>query len=104
MQAATPGAIGFETAASLVWEAIGDPLPWAIALSSGPAAVLGERPLPPTLGQRCPDLVLFDPTATWVGSSASTVASHRNQPLDGRAMIGRVRAVVRAGSLRVVRG
>lgn len=100
MQAATPGAIGFETAASLVWSALGDPLAWAWALAGGPGAVLGRRPVRLVVGEACPDLVWFDPDHAWTVVGAATAASHRNQPLDGQRLTGRVAGVVVRGELR----
>jgi dihydroorotase len=96
--AAPRGVIGLETAASAVWEALGDRDRLFAVLSLIPARLLGRddqgRPVEP--GAEA-NLVVFDPSTTWVPARFASKSS--NSPYTGREMHGRVRATVHRGNL-----
>lgn len=94
--AAPRGVIGLETAASAVWEALGDRDRLFVVLSRTPSRLLGRddqgRPLEPGADA---NLVVFDPSATWVPARFASKSS--NSPYKGRQMHGRVRATIHRG-------
>ena len=112
---APAGMLGLEHAASLTFEAIGgpdaDPLRFFALLSRGPAAIAQLRaedgPLrhSPQGGALKPgddaNLVVFDPTATWVASRGQLASRSFNTPYDGRHLVGRVRTTVAKGRVVV---
>lgn len=92
---ARSGANGLETAASAAWTAMGsDAVGFVSALSTRPAAVLGQRAAVEV--GAVADLVVFDPAVTWqvpeqLGSRGVS------EPLTGRTLTGRVRATLVGG-------
>lgn len=92
------GVIGLETAASAVWEALGDRDRLFSALSQAPAHILGlesqGRPLEPGAPA---NLVVFDPSAPWVADSFASKSS--NSPYRGREMQGKVTTTVCRGNV-----
>jgi dihydroorotase len=92
------GVIGLETAASAVWEALGDPDRFFEVLSSMPARLIGlsdhGRPVSP--GGPA-NLVVFDPRAGWTVDTFSSKSA--NSPFLGREMSGRVRATIHNGEV-----
>lgn len=96
--AAPRGVIGLETAASAVWEALGDRDRFFAVLSQTPARLLGSddqgRPVAPGAAA---NLVVFDPSATWVPARFASKSS--NSPYKGREMQGRVRATIHHGNV-----
>jgi len=96
--AAPRGVIGLETAASAVWEAIGDRDLFFRCLSSAPALIagLGHQGRVVAPGEPA-NLVVFDPAATWTCDKFQSKSA--NSPYLGRVMTGRVRATVCQGRL-----
>ncbi len=99
--AAAPGMIGLETALSLGLAAVAagrlEVTRLVEALSTGPAALIGEaRSLKEgTLA----DLVLFDPTARWRVEAAELTSASSNTPLLGMELPGVVRLTVAEGRI-----
>jgi len=98
---AAPGIIGLETALSVGLAAVEAgrlKLPTLVAaLSSGPAAVIGEsRSL--AAGEPA-DLVLFDPAARWRVAGESLASHSANTPLLGMELPGVVRLTMAAGRI-----
>ncbi|MHB8380237.1 MAG: dihydroorotase [Acidimicrobiales bacterium] len=115
---APPGMLGLEHAASLTYEALGvevaEPTTFFELLSRGPARVAQLRAgdLRPRHGahgaaMRAGDdanVVIFDPRERWSVRRDALESRAQNTPYDGRAMIGRVRALVAKGDLAVIDG
>lgn len=103
---AAVGISGIETAIGLVLAAVDAgrlPLARAIAaLTTGPAAVLGERfgrPAPGLVEGAPADLVVLDRSATWTVAPATLASRGRNSPLLGRELPGPVLLTVAGGRL-----
>ena len=96
--AAPRGVIGLETAASAVWEALGDPLRFFEVLSTGPARIAGlpDQGFPVDVGVAA-NLVVFDPAASW--SPDRFRSRSRNSPYLGRPMLGRPVATIYRGQI-----
>jgi dihydroorotase len=99
--AAAPGMIGLETALSLGLAAVAAGVLTLArlleAMSSGPAALIGEER---GLGiGALADFVLFDPDATWRVGAASLASASSNTPLLGRELPGVVRLTVSGGRI-----
>lgn len=115
---APPGMLGLEHAASLTFEALGGDDASALAffevLSRGPARVAqlraeDQRPRHSAHGGAVApgedaNLVVFDPAARWTARRELLQSRASNTPYDGRAMTGRVRALVVRGRLVVDEG
>ena len=92
------GVIGLETAASAVYEVLEDPVLLFEVLSSGPARVAGfSRQGSPIAVGRPANLVVFDPSRTWIADAFQSKSS--NSPYKGREMKGRVIATIYEGRL-----
>lgn len=92
------GVIGLETAASAVWEVLGDRDLLFRSLSIEPARVLGlENQGSPLKPGRLANVVVFDPAAAWTASEFRSKSS--NSPYRGREMEGRVMATIFRGDL-----
>ncbi len=92
------GVIGLETAASAVWEAVGDRDLLFRAMSMNPARILGLEHQGRPLGPGTPaNIVVFDPDASWHATSFRSKSS--NSPYLGREMRGRVVATISRGEL-----
>ena len=102
---AANGISGIETALGLVLAAVDAgrlPLGRAIgAVTTGPAAVLGERfvPRPALVEGELADLVVFDRSARWTVSAESLASRGKNSPLVGRELPGTVLLTIAAGRL-----
>lgn len=90
------GVIGLETAASAVWEVLGDPSRFFEVMSVNPARIAGlsRHGVPITIGSPA-NIVIFDPREKWVADSF--VSKSRNSPYLGREMTGRVVTTVFEG-------
>ena len=113
---APPGMLGLEHAASLTYEALGedtaDPTTFFELLSRGPARIaqLRASDVRPRHGahgvaMRAGDdanVVVFDPRRRWTARRDALESRAQNTPYDGRALIGRVRALVAKGELAVI--
>jgi dihydroorotase len=90
------GVIGLETAASAVWEEVGDRDRLFDVLSQVPARLLGladqGRPLQTGV---VANLVVFDPSDRW--SPETFLSKSDNSPYKGREMMGSVRATIYRG-------
>ena len=112
---APPGMLGLEHLASLAYEALGgdaaDSTTFFSVLSRGPARVAqlragDARPRHGAHGGAMTEgedanLVVFDPGERWCASKSTLQSRATNTPYDGRAMLGRVRALVAKGELVV---
>ncbi|MGZ8476159.1 MAG: dihydroorotase [Candidatus Limnocylindria bacterium] len=96
---AAPGLIGLETALSLGLAAADAgriTLPKLVAaMSTRPAAIIGEAPSL-AVGAAA-NLVLFDPTATWVVEASALASASANTPLLGMELPGVVRLTMAGG-------
>ncbi|HVA53523.1 MAG TPA: dihydroorotase [Acidimicrobiales bacterium] len=115
---APPGMLGLEHAASLTYEALGaetaDPSTFFELLSRGPARVAQLRAgdVRPRHGAHGgamragedANVVVFDPRQRWTARRDALESRAQNTPYDGRAMNGRVRALVAKGELAVIDG
>jgi len=115
---APPGMLGLEHAAALTYEALGardaSPELFFSLMSRGPARVAQLRASDHRVRHgahgglmRAGDdanVVVFDPEARWTASRRSLASRASNTPYDGRAMLGRVRALVVRGELVVIDG
>ncbi len=103
---AAPGMIGLETALSLGLAAVAGgalSLPALVAaLSSRPAALIGER-RSLTAGEIA-DLVLVDLDARWQVEASALASASSNTPLLGRELPGVVRLTMADGRLTYVNG
>lgn len=108
---APPGMLGLEHAASLTLDALGDASPHVFfqVLSRGPAAIArlrsSDRPVQHsahggdiTVGEDA-NIVVFDPTATYVVDRHTLASKARNTPYHGRELRGRARATIVRGQL-----
>ena len=97
--AAAPGMIGLETALSLGLAAVAAgclTLPQLLgALSTRPAALIGEERSLQT--GAVADLVVFNPTASWLVDRPSLFSRSSNTPLLGRELPGVVRLTLTGG-------
>lgn len=92
------GVIGLETAASAVWEALGDRDRLFAVLSQTPARILGlENQGRPLRSDLAANLVVFDPSATWIPETFNSKSA--NSPYRAREMRGKVRATIYQGSV-----
>jgi dihydroorotase len=103
---AAVGASGLETLLPLVlsW-AQSDKVPLLRALdlvTRGAARVLGEDTGTLLAGRKA-DVVLFDPSESWVVSPDSLLSFGKNTPYLGRELTGRVRATIVGGEVRFER-
>lgn len=77
-------------------------------MSTGPAAVLGERGRSLGLGSlavgSAADVVLLEPDIEWSYDVRASASRSRNTPFDGAAMVGRVHITICAGDVRYQRG
>ncbi|NIM20381.1 MAG: amidohydrolase family protein [Candidatus Latescibacteria bacterium] len=91
---APPGMIGLETTFSVVLTHLVEPrhlaLPQALALITYKAAQALGIPGGTLRKGDAADLVLFDPTVTWIVSSDGFYSKSRNSPYIGRKLSGRV--------------
>jgi len=115
---APPGMLGLEHAAALTVEALGgddaDPVQFFSVLSRGPARVAqlrssDDRPRHFAHGGAMrvgedANVVVFDPRERWRASRETLQSRATNTPYDGRALQGRVRALVAKGALVVREG
>ncbi len=92
------GVIGLETAASAVWEVLGDPVRFFEVLSVAPARILGitRHGLAVSAGSPA-NLVIFDPTQKWFPGAFRSRSS--NSPYREREMAGRVVATIFEGAV-----
>ncbi len=101
-EAAAPGMIGLETALSIGLEAVAagclSLMQLLRGLTSGPAAVIGERRSLELTGEPA-DLVAFDPDARWQVAPDALASRSRNTPLLGMELCGVVRLTVAAGRI-----
>ncbi|MFY9782287.1 MAG: dihydroorotase [Acidimicrobiales bacterium] len=111
---APPGMLGLEHAAALTYEALGtsaDPATFFSLLSRGPARIAKLRAGDARIGHGAhggamsvgedANIVVFDPGQRWVASRDALQSRAVNTPYDGRAMRGRVRALIAKGELVV---
>ncbi|MEA2610623.1 MAG: dihydroorotase [Chloroflexota bacterium] len=103
---AANGISGLETALGVLLAAVDAgqlPLARAVAaLTTGPAAVLGDRSRRGAVGlvEGAPaDLVVFDRSETWTVTADALLSRGKNTPLVGRELAGRVLVVVAAGRI-----
>jgi dihydroorotase len=102
---AATGISGIETALGLLLAAVDAgrlPLERAIdAVTTGPAAVLGERFVrrPGLVEGELVDLVVFDRSAGWTVSAESLASRGKNSPLVGRELAGTVLLTIAGGRL-----
>jgi dihydroorotase len=98
IEAAPAGVIGLETAASAVWETVGEPVRFFEVLALAPARIAGlsDQGLAVRPGVTA-NLVVFDPGARWV--PREFVSRSRNSPYLGREMTGKVTATVYQGRI-----
>ncbi|MGB7861483.1 MAG: amidohydrolase family protein, partial [Acidimicrobiia bacterium] len=92
------GVIGLETAASAVWQTLGDPLRFFEVMSGAPARLAGfvDQGLPLQAGNTA-NLVVFDREEKWtVGEFRSRSA---NSPFTGTTMTGRVKTTIYQGKI-----
>jgi dihydroorotase len=115
---APPGMLGLEHAASLTYEALGadaaDPTRFFELMSRGPARVaqLRAADVRPRHGAHGAamragedaNVVVFDRRERWTARRDTLESRALNTPYDGRAMVGRVRALVAKGELAVIDG
>lgn len=92
------GVIGLETAASAVWEALGDETRFFQAMSVVPAQIMGlaSQGQPVSPGARA-NLVVFDPNAQWEADGFASKSA--NSPFLGSKMRGQVIATIHDGNL-----
>lgn len=104
---APPGMLGLQTALALALTELDLPIGEVLALLSWqPARILGvddEHGLPVAAGNPA-NLVVIDPTATWVVDPAALASRSRNTPYAGRTLTGQVRHTVLFGEPVVVDG
>ncbi len=112
---APPGMLGLEHAAALTYEALGadaaDPLIFFSLLSRAPARVAqlrasDHRPRHGAHGGAMhagedANVVVFDPAQRWTARRDALQSRATNTPYDGRAMFGKVRALIAKGELVV---
>jgi dihydroorotase len=112
---APPGMLGLEHAAALTYEALGgasaDPTTFFSLLSRGPARIAQLRSSDTRIGHSAhggamivgedANVVVFDPSQRWIASRDTLQSRAVNTPYDGRAMLGRVRALYAKGALVV---
>lgn len=92
------GVTGLETAASVTWEATGDPKRFFDALASGPARIAGLPSQGHPVAPGSPaNLVIFDPDARWVPGQFFSKSS--NSPYLGLELTGRVVATIARGRM-----
>jgi dihydroorotase len=100
------GASGLETLLSLLLDwARSERVPLLRALDTvtrGPARVLGEDTGTLLPGRKA-DVVLFDPSETWVVNAESLLSFGKNTPYLGRELTGRVRTTIVGGEVRFER-
>ena len=104
---APPGMLGLQTALALALTELDLPIGEVLALLSWqPARILGvddEHGLPVAAGNPA-NLVVIDPTATWVVDPAALASRSRNTPYAGRTLTGQVRHTFLLGEPVVVDG
>jgi len=92
------GVIGLETAASVTWEALGNPVRFFEVMSVRPAEIAGLGSHGSWLAVGTPgNLVVFDPNETW--RAEHFVSRSANSPFLGEKLTGRVRATIFNGDL-----
>jgi dihydroorotase len=100
---APAGISGIETALGLVLELVHagrvSPERALAALSSGPAAVVGEAGRGRLEPGAAADVVVIDPAASWLVEPEGFASKGRNTPFGGRVMRGRVEATIVAGEV-----
>lgn len=97
------GVIGLETAASVVWETLGDETRMFETLAIRPAEVMGMGSHGQVVAPGAPaNLVVFDPDATWTADEFASRSS--NSPYLHATLNGRVEATIHAGSIVYKRG
>jgi dihydroorotase len=114
---APAGMLNLEHAASLTLVALGEePSPHALfqLLSRGPARIAQLRSQDKSPGHTAhggtmvagddANVVIFDPRMQWTASREHLASRASNTPYDGRAMTGKVRALVAKGALVVHEG
>ena len=104
---APPGMLGLQTALALALTQLDLPIAEVLALLSWqPARILGvddQHGLPVAAGNPA-NLVVIDPTATWVVDPAALASRSRNTPYAGRTLTGQVRHTLLFGESVVVDG
>ena len=104
---APPGMLGLETALALAITELDMPLADIVAaLSWKPAAIarIGDRHGRPIAVGEPANLVVFDPTEQWTVVPAKLASKSRNTPYADRAMRGKVRHTLLAGTAVVLDG
>jgi dihydroorotase len=104
---APPGMVGLETALALALTELDLPIEEVLALLSWrPAALLGvdDAHGGPIVPGRPANLVVIDPSATWVVEPAALASRGRNTPYAGRELRGRVRHTLLHGEPVVLEG
>jgi dihydroorotase len=97
-RSAPRGVIGLETAASAVWEALGDRDRLFEVLSQVPARLLGlEDQGQPVSPGTMANIVVYDPSAVWTADIFSSKSS--NSPYRGRQMRGQVTSTFYRGDV-----
>jgi dihydroorotase len=102
---APPGMLGLETALALALTELDLPLEEVLALLSWrPARILGvdDRHGPALAAGNPANLVVIDPTATWVVDPTHLASRSRNTPYAGRTLTGRVRHTILHGEPVVI--
>lgn len=92
------GVIGLETAASVTWEAVGDPDILFRVLSSNPASIADIHSHGGALEPGSPaNIVVFDPSTTWAVTEFHSKSA--NSPYLGGVLLGRVKATIFGGRI-----
>lgn len=92
------GVVGLETAASVAWEAVGDPDRFFECMSIRPARIAGLESQGHRLTAGAPaNLVVFDPAARWVAGRLFSKSA--NSPYLGMEMTGRVVSTIHRGQV-----
>jgi dihydroorotase len=68
-------------------------------LSSQPANVLGLKGRGTLAVGSYADVVIFDPSASWVFHAAASRSKSKNTPFDGWTMLGRVQTTISEGRI-----
>jgi len=107
-EAAPSGVIGLETTVGVIWaelvhKGLLDPRTAVVAMTAGPAAVLG-REWPTLTAGAVADLTLLDPEHKWVVDVSAFRSQARNCPFAGWRLRGRAVGTIVAGRLVMFEG